>query len=74
MIRWRRILAELALVAAAIPAQAEGALFRVPTREGVTTTLFWEVAPDECAMHLADYLLDEDFGREPVADLRDLMQ
>ena len=46
MIRWRRILAGLALVAAAITAQAEGALFRVPTREGVTTTLFWEVAPD----------------------------
>lgn len=32
------------------------------------------VAPAECAMHLVDYLLDEDFGREPVADLRDLMQ
>ena len=46
MIRWRRILAGLALVAAAITAQAEGALFRVPTREGVTATLFWEVAPD----------------------------
>ncbi|HRM71212.1 MAG TPA: SDR family oxidoreductase [Thauera phenylacetica] len=30
------------------------------------------VAPDECAMHLVDFLLDEDFGREPVADLRDL--
>jgi NAD(P)-dependent dehydrogenase (short-subunit alcohol dehydrogenase family) len=32
------------------------------------------VAPAECAMHLVDFLLDEDFGREPVADLRDLMQ
>jgi benzil reductase ((S)-benzoin forming) len=32
------------------------------------------VAPDDCAMHLVDFLLDEDFGREPVADLRDLMQ
>lgn len=32
------------------------------------------VAPAECAMHLVNYLLDEDFGREPVADLRDLMQ
>lgn len=32
------------------------------------------VAPEACAMHLVDYLLDEDFGREPVADLRDLMQ
>ncbi len=30
------------------------------------------VAPAACAMHLVDYLLDEDFGREPVADLRDL--
>ena len=30
------------------------------------------VAPGECAMHLVDFLLDEDFGREPVADLRDL--
>ena len=30
------------------------------------------IAPDECAMHLVDFLLDEDFGREPVADLRDL--
>jgi NAD(P)-dependent dehydrogenase (short-subunit alcohol dehydrogenase family) len=32
------------------------------------------VAPAECAMHLVDFLLDEDFGHEPVADLRDLMQ
>ena len=31
-------------------------------------------APAECAMHLVDFLLDADFGREPVADLRDLMQ
>ena len=30
------------------------------------------VAPAECAMHLVDFLLDEDFGREAVADLRDL--
>ena len=30
------------------------------------------VAPAECAMHLVDFVLDEDFGREPVADLRDL--
>ena len=30
------------------------------------------VAPGECAMHLVDFLLGEDFGREPVADLRDL--
>lgn len=32
------------------------------------------VAPETCAMHLVDFLLDEAFGREPVADLRDLMQ
>ena len=32
------------------------------------------IAPAECAMHLVDFLLDEDFGREPVADLRELMQ
>ena len=31
------------------------------------------IAPAECAMHLVDFLLDEDFGREPVADLRELM-
>ena len=30
------------------------------------------IAPDECAMHLVDFLLDENFGSEPVADLRDL--
>ena len=30
------------------------------------------IAPAECAMHLVDFLLDEDFGREPVVDLRDL--
>lgn len=32
------------------------------------------VAPALCAMHLVDFLLDEDFGREPTADLRELMQ
>mgnify|MGYP006193349073 CR=1 FL=1 len=32
------------------------------------------IAPAECAMHLVDFLLDEDFGREPVLDLRELMQ
>lgn len=32
------------------------------------------VAPEVCAMHLVDYLLDDDFGREAVADLRDLMR
>ena len=28
-----------------VPAWAEGMLFKVPTREGVTHTLFWEAAP-----------------------------
>jgi benzil reductase ((S)-benzoin forming) len=32
------------------------------------------IAPAECAMHLVDFLLDEGFGRAPVADLRELMQ
>lgn len=32
------------------------------------------IAPAECAMHLVDFLLDADFGRDAVADLRDLMQ
>lgn len=32
------------------------------------------VAPEACAMHLVDFMLDADFGRSPVADLRDLMQ
>lgn len=34
-----------ALLWSAIAAQAEGQLFRVPTRDGVTTTLFWEAVP-----------------------------
>lgn len=32
------------------------------------------IAPAECAMHVVDFLLDDDFGRDAVADLRDLMQ
>ncbi|MDI3513377.1 MAG: hypothetical protein PWP40_606 [Rhodocyclaceae bacterium] len=32
------------------------------------------IAPAECAMHLVDFLLDDDFGREATADLRDLMR
>lgn len=32
------------------------------------------IAPAECAMHVVDFLLDDDFGREAVIDLRDLMQ
>ena len=32
-----------------LPAQAEGSAFKVPTREGVTTTVFWESAPNATA-------------------------
>ena len=41
-----RCLVLLALVLAACAAHAEGSLFKVPTRDGVVTTLFWEAAPD----------------------------
>lgn len=41
-----RILVLLALSLAACAAQAEGSLFKVHTRDGVVTTLFWETAPD----------------------------
>ena len=34
------------LIALAVTSHAEGTLFKVPTREGVTTTLFWEPVPD----------------------------
>lgn len=34
------------LWAFAFACHAEGALLKVPTRDGVTTTLFWEAAPD----------------------------
>ena len=34
------------LIGLAVTCHAEGTLFKVPTREGVTTTLFWESAPD----------------------------
>ena len=34
------------LIGLAVTSHAEGTLFKVPTREGVTTTLFWESAPD----------------------------
>ena len=34
------------LLGLAITCHAEGVLFKVPTRDGVTTTLFWEPAPD----------------------------
>lgn len=42
----KRILAAVALWALAFMSHAEGTLFKVPTRDGVTTTLFWEPAPD----------------------------
>ena len=41
-----RVLVLLALMLAACAAHAEGSLLKVPTREGVVTTLFWEAAPD----------------------------
>ena len=34
------------VAASAFTAHAEGSLFRVPTRDGVSTTLFWESTPD----------------------------
>ena len=34
------------LIGLAVTCHAEGTLFKVPTREGVTTTLFWEPVPD----------------------------
>lgn len=44
---FRRLLAigSLCLAALGTSAHAEGALVKVPTREGVATTLFWETAP-----------------------------
>jgi len=41
-----RILVLLVLMLVACTAQADGSLFKVPTRDGVVTTLFWEDAPD----------------------------
>ena len=42
----KKIFAAIALFALALICHAEGTLFKLPTREGVTTTLFWEAAPD----------------------------
>lgn len=42
----KKIFAAIALFALALICHAEGTLFKVPTREGVVTTLFWEPAPD----------------------------
>ena len=36
----------LAFVSLAFAAQADGAVFRVPTRDGVTTPVFWEATPN----------------------------
>ena len=41
-----RVLVLLALGLAVCAAHADGSLFKVPTRDGVVTTLFWEAAPD----------------------------
>lgn len=42
----RQILVGALLALTAIAAHAGGELFKVPTREGVVTTLFWEAVPD----------------------------
>ena len=41
-----RLLLTAALSSVSFLCHAEGALLKVPTREGVTTTLFWEPAPN----------------------------
>lgn len=41
-----RILVLLALLLATCAAHAQGTLLKVPTRDGVVTTLFWEAAPE----------------------------
>lgn len=41
-----RCLVLWALVLAACTSHAQGTLFKVPTRDGVVTTLFWKAAPD----------------------------
>ena len=41
-----RVLVVLSFALAACAVHAEGALFKVPTRDGVVTTLYWEAAPD----------------------------
>ena len=42
----KRLFAATVLWALSFTGHAEGTLFKVPTRDGVTTTLFWEPAPD----------------------------
>ncbi|MGB9670488.1 MAG: alpha/beta hydrolase [Halothiobacillaceae bacterium] len=41
-----RLLVTIALSSVSFFCHAEGTLFKVPSREGVTTTLFWEPAPN----------------------------
>lgn len=43
---FRKIALAIAFTTWSAIACAEGALFKVPTREGITTTLFWEAAPN----------------------------
>ena len=43
---FRKIALAIALTTMSVIASAEGTLFKVPTREGVVTTLFWEPTPD----------------------------
>lgn len=43
---FRKIALAFTLMTLSVMASAEGALFKVPTREGVQTTLFWDAAPD----------------------------
>ncbi len=45
----RRWIAVAALAAASLTVHAEGTLIRVPTRDGVNTTLYWEAAADATA-------------------------
>jgi hypothetical protein len=45
----RNLLITTALAMASLCAQAEGTLFKLPTRAGVKTTLFWEAAPGATA-------------------------
>ena len=42
----KKVFAAAVLWALVFACQAEGVLFKVPTRDGVVTTLFWEAAPD----------------------------
>lgn len=58
-----RLLVLLAHLLAACGAHAEGSLFKVPTRDGVVTTLFWETAPNAQATVLLFPGGDGGFGK-----------